>query len=362
MKIIATILEKTRPLFEEGGKLSRAHCIFQAGDAALFGSRDRTRNAPFGREALDVKRYMSMVIMALVPSLVAAVYFYGWRVLLMVLVSYVAGGIVEVLFAMVRKEEIYEGFLVTGFIFPLILPPATPLWLVAVGIVFGTLIGKEIFGGTGRNLFNAALVGRCFLALSYPSVMAEAWVAPARGGLGQLFAPGSLFGTEAITSATPLVLAKGGELAPTFDLFFGRVVGSAGETSALVILAGGIFLVLSGVASWRTVVSTLVSFIGMAWILQAVSPATASPVHFHLLAGGILFGAFFMATDPVTSPVTCAGKWVYGAIIGITTMLIRSFSGYVEGVTFAILLGNICAPLIDHAVIQAKVRRYAREG
>jgi len=164
MKIVASLLEKMRPLFERDGKLSRLHPVFEAADNALFSAKTETENAPFGRDPLDVKRYMFMVIAALLPCFGVSVYFFGWRVLLMLLVSYAAGGTVEVLFAIVRKEEINEGFLVTGFIFPLILPPGLPLWMVAVDMVFGTLVGKEIFGGTGRNLFNPALVGRCFLA------------------------------------------------------------------------------------------------------------------------------------------------------------------------------------------------------
>ena len=304
---------------------------------------------------------MSLVVIGLVPCFLASLYYFGWRILLMIMVSYVAGGVVEVLFAIVRKEEINEGFLVTGFIFPLILPPGTPLWMVAVGIIFGVLVGKEVFGGTGRNLFNAAIVGRCFLAFGYPSLMTRAWMAPGTGPFGSLLSPVRA-AMDGVTGATPLVLGRAGEFTAPLDLFLGRVMGSAGETSALAVLLGGAFLLLVGVANWRTVVGILGSFIVLCTVLHAANPESVAPVTFNLFAGGLLFGTFFMATDPVTSPTTISGKWAYGILIGTLTLLIRSFSGYVEGMTFAILFGNICAPLIDEVVIRLRVRRYALEG
>lgn len=361
MKIVANMLGKMRPLFEKDGKLSSLHPVFEAADNALFSTAAETENAPFGRDPLDVKRYMFMVIVALLPCFAASVYFFGWRVLLMLLVSYAAGGTVEVLFAVVRKEEINEGFLVTGFIFPLILPPGLPLWTVAVGIIFGTLVGKEVFGGTGRNLFNPAIVGRCFLAFGYPSAMTGTWLEPGNGTWGNLFSRFYVGTPEAVTGATPLVLAKSGKLMSALDLFTGRIAGSAGETSALAILLGGMFLVLVGVASWRTVLGILISFAALGALLHSAYPSVVSPVWFNLLSGGILFGAFFMATDPVTSPVTQSAKWAYGILIGAMSMLIRSFSGYVEGVMFAILLGNICAPLFDEVVIRFRIRGVAHE-
>ncbi len=361
MKLLAKVMDRMRPLFSREGRLSRLRPVFQAMDNFLFAAPDKTEKAPLGRDPLDVKRYMSLVILALLPCFAASVYFFGWRVLTMILVSYVAGGAVEVLFAIVRKEEINEGFLVTGFIFPLILPPGLPLWLVALGVVFGVLVGKEIFGGTGRNLFNPALVGRAFLALGYPSAMTSAWIEPASGGWGRLLSSFQIGGTDAVTSATPLVLAKRGELVSSFDLFIGRVPGSAGETSVPAILLGGIFLLVVGVANWRTVTAILISFVGTAALLRSALPAEASPVLFNLMSGGFLLGTFFMATDPVSSPMTLSAKWAYGALIGITTVLIRTFSGFVEGMMFAVLLGNICAPLMDEVVIRHRMRRYAHE-
>jgi Na+-transporting NADH:ubiquinone oxidoreductase subunit B len=301
------------------------------------------------------------VVTALVLPLLASLYFFGWRILLMLAVSYVAGGFVELMFGIIRKEEINEGFLVTGFIFPLILPPGTPLWMVAVGIIFGVIVGKEVFGGTGRNVFNAALVGRAFLVLGYPAIMSGSWMNPGSLPWGNLAARVSIGSPQAVTGASPLVLAKGGVLTPPLELFFGKVVGSAGETSALAILIGGLFLLASGVSNWRTVLGVLASFTALSAIFHGLMPSAAPPVWFNLLSGGVLFGAFFMATDPVTSPITRSGKLFYGIIIGSITILIRFYSGFVEGVTFAILLGNIFAPLIDEVVIRNRIRRYASE-
>ena len=357
--MLRKLLERMGPIFDEGGKLSRFKPVFQALKSILFAAPELAHRSPFGRDPLDVKRYMSLVIMAAFPCLVAAVYFFGWRILLMLLVSYVAGAVVEVAFAVIRKHEVNEGFLVTGFLFPLILPPATPLWLVAVGVIFGVLVGKEVFGGTGRNLFNPALVGRIFIALAYPSVMMNAWVQPATGGWGRIIPARGIIDT--LTTATPLVAAKGGVVAAPLDLFLGRVMGSAGETSAVAIILGGILLLITGIASWRTMLAVLVSFVGLTAILHAALPDKVAPVLFSLLSGGFLFGAVFMATDPVSSPVTQSAKWGYGLIIGASVVLIRSFSGFVEGMMFAILLGDIFAPLLDEVVIRSRVRRYARE-
>ncbi len=362
MKNRKGLLDTLRPHFEDQGKLSFYKPIFEALDNFLFLADNSTHNKPFGRDPIDVKRYMSLVIVALVPAYLAAVYFFGWRILFILIISFIAGAGVEVIFALLRKEDINEGFLVTGFIYPLILPPGIPLWMTAVGIIFGVFIGKEIFGGTGRNLFNAALLGRLFIALGYPSTMTGSWVNPGSLPWGKLFSSFTIAPPDSLTSATPLVLAKGGEISTSlYNLFIGNVAGSLGETSALAILLGGIFLVLIGIANYRTVIGILVSFVGANALLVAIAPQSVSPVLFNLLSGGILFGTFFMATDPVSSPTTQTGKWAYGIIIGLVTILIRSFSGFVEGAMFAILFGNICAPLIDEIVLRSKIRSYARE-
>ncbi len=370
MKGLLKIIDAVRPHFEDGGKLRAFNCVFGALEHFFFAPSDTTLGAPHVRDPLDLKRLMSMVIISVVPSALAAFYFFGWRFLAMVIVSYASGLAVEALFAMVRKEGINEGFFVTGILFPLILPPGTPLWMVGLGVAFGVFIGKELFGGTGRNVFNPALVGRCFLALAYPRTMSASYMKPSYDLLGCLLfkwlPPGS--GVDAVSVATPLSAAKGGEIGNTAHLLLGSVAGSVGETSAILIILGGVFLLLTRVANWRTVVSILGSFIlltGALLIGGAISyermPGVFAPVVWHMCAGGLLFGTFFMATDPVTSPTTNSGKWLYGIIIGSVTVLIRNFTGYVEGVTFAILLGNITAPILDEIVFKIRLRRLAGE-
>ena len=360
MKMLLDIFERLRKHFEEDGKLRAVRPLFDAAENFFFSPSTRTVRSPHVRDPLDIKRFMSMVIIALMPCVVASVYFFGLRMLMVIAVSYAAGGAVEVLFAIVRKEEINEGLLVTGLLFPLILPPAIPLWMVAVGVAFGVVVGKELFGGTGRNLFNPALVGRCFLALAYPKAMSSSWVKPIAEFPGRLTQYISSSSVDAVTSATPLGMARQNQLTNLSDMFFGNVSGSAGETSALLIIIGGVFLLLVRVANWRTVVGVLGSFMLFSAGLYWSGSVSGEPL-WQLLAGGLLFGAFFMATDPVTSPTTNVGKWVYGGIIGLTTVLIRNFTGYVEGVTFAILLGNITAPILDDVVVRFRIRRWRNE-
>ena len=231
------------------------------------------------------------------------------------------------------------------------------------------LIGKELFGGTGRNVFNPALVGRCFLALAYPKTMASSWLEPSHDLGGRLLSWVDGSAADAVSSATPLVLAGRDQMVATSHMFLGSISGSAGETSALLIILGGGFLLLTRVANWRTVVAIIASFFGLTAALIAGDkivyesmPGVLGPALWHLCAGGLLFGAFYMATDPVTGPTTNAAKWMYGIIIGSVTVLIRNFTGYVEGVTFAILLGNIVAPILDEIVIAIRIRRLRSEG
>jgi len=361
MKMLLKILKKVSPAFEEGGKFSAFKPVYEAMENFLFAPAATTPLAPYVRDPLDIKRFMSMVIVALMPCLLASFYFFGWRLVAMIIVSYAAGGAVEVIFAIVRKEGIQEGFLVTGMIFPLVLPPMTPLWMVGIGVAFGVFVGKEIFGGTGRNIFNPAIVGRCFLALAYPVNMAGGYISPGKGLFGRIFEYITPSGVDAVSQATPLALAKQGNLTDLSDMFFGSIGGSIGEISAIAIIIGGVFLLLTRVSNWRTVSGILVSSALTAALLHHIEPERFAPVLWHLCAGGLLFGAFFMATDPVSSPVTNTGKWIYGGIIGIITMLIRNFTGYVEGVTFAILLGNIIAPILDEIVFKIRIRRLAVE-
>ena len=356
MRLLEDLFDRLRPKIEQG-PLGRAVPLFDAMNNFFLGPKTATPCAPHVRDPIDLKRYMTMVILALLPTLAAGVYLFGLRVLAVVLVSYMVGGTIEVVIACIRKEEINEGFFVTGMIFPLILPPGVPLWMVALGVAAGVIIGKEIFGGTGRNPFNAALVGRCILTLAYPSRL-NAFIEPASGWPGRLMT----YQVDAISSATPLADAKNGTLEPITNLFWGNVSGSIGETSAALIIAGGLFLVLVGVVNWRTIVSVLGSFAALGFLLGGLFPSHfGNPVGWHMLAGGLLFGTVFMATDPVTGPMTNGGKVAYGILIGAIVLLIRNLTGYVEGVTFAILLGNIVAPTIDAVVVRLRIRRLAYE-
>ena len=358
MKFFLRILDKVRPAFEGDGRFSFFKPLFDAFDAFCFSDPATTRVAPFARDSLDVKRYMSIVIIGLIPATLAGLYFFGLRILPVIAVSYIAGGVVEVIFGLVRKESINEGFLVTGLIFPLVLPPGIPLWIVGVGMALGVLIGKEVFGGTGHNIFNPALVGRAIIAVGYAKPMTSTWIEPGTGLWGNL---GSYVTPDAVTIATPLVQAKQQIYEPIANMFWGNVSGCIGETCAAAILIGGVFLLVMRIANWRTVVGILGSFVVLNVIMRALSPGSFSPVGFILLAGGLLFGAFFMATDPVSSPITNPAKWAYGIFIGCVTLLIRSMTVYTEGVMFAILLGNIFGPLFDEVVFRFRFRRYRLE-
>ena len=339
------IAERFEKLFE-GLKKTRAlhpvRPVIETLEGILLGSREATPGPPHIVDHIEIKRYMSTVIVAMLPATVAAIVFFGWHVLAMILTSYVVGGVVEVLFALIRKKEIEEGFLVTGLIFPLILPPTVPLWVAAVGIAFGVFFGKEVFGGTGRNIFNPALVGRIFVTIAFPQIMSATWRVPF---------------SDAITAATPLAVYRSAQsTAPQLDLLLGQVAGSAGEVFRIGIIAGALFLMITRVSSWRITLSYLASVGLFAWIGHALGPETFAPPLFQLLSGGLLFGAAFMATDPVTSPATRAGKLIFGTSCGILTVLIRTFSGFTEGVMFSIVFMNAFAPLIDTIVLNLKYR------
>jgi Na+-transporting NADH:ubiquinone oxidoreductase subunit B/electron transport complex protein RnfD len=332
-------------LFERLGAvkpLRRFAVIFRTLDGILFGTRTITAGAPHILDHIELKRYMALVILALLPSTVAAIAYFGWYALAMIITSYICGGMIEVAFALIRKKSIEEGFLVTGLIFPLVLPPTTPLWVVAVGVAFGVFFGKEVFGGTGKNIFNPALVGRLFVTIAFPEMLSASWRAPF---------------TDAITSATPLNLYRAGlSMPPIRDLLFGLTPGSMGELFRIGVIAGGLFLLLTRVSNWRLPFAYLATVVAVSALGHIFAPGKIAPPQIQLLTGGLLFGAFFMATDPVTSPVTMAGKFIAGVLLGIITVLIRSFSGYSEGVMFSIILMNTFAPLIDHMVLAVKYR------
>lgn len=346
MKLIKDILENLNTAIQKNKVLANFKPVLNAMDEFFFGT-SRVTSLPYILDYIDIKRFMSFVVIALIPATLAAIYFWGLHVLAMIIVSYIFGGMVEVAFAIARRKEIHEGFLVTGLIFPLILPPATPLWVVAVGVVFGVLFGKEVFGGTGRNVFNPAIVGRVFLTIAFPKIMTLNWPLPSVG-----------IGTDAITGATPLALFKSqGILSSYNNLLFGFCSGSAGETFRIGLIAGGIFLILTRIVDWRIPFACLMTIFGFPYLSNYVFHTTFAPGVFQLLSGGVLLGAFFMATDPVTAPFTKAGRWIGGVFLGIMTVLIRGLSGYVEGLVFSILLLNACTPLIDTLVLKVRYRK-----
>ena len=359
MKFLRNILDKTGKFIKKAPFLRRLYPVFEATDEFFFGTGNVAKAAPHIRDGLDVKRYMSFVVIALIPATIAGVYLYGLRVLFIIAFSYAFGGIVEVIFSAVRKKPLYEGFLVTGLIFPLILPPSIPLWMVAIGIIFGTFFGKEVFGGTGRNIFNPALVGRVFLSLAFPEYFVTMWQKPFLSGLGGFIKSVP----DALTQATPLITFKSTQVMADYSsLLFGGAAGSIGETFRIGIILGGILLVLTRIADWRIPLSYIGSVFIFSLIGNGISPEAFAPPLFQILTGGLLFGAFFMATDPITAPLTLTGKWVYGVFLGALTVLIRGLTGFVEGAMFAILLMNACAPLIDSLIINFKFKYIETTG
>lgn len=354
MKFLKKILDKQCDFVKRSPRLKKFFPVLEATDNFFFGPHETTSGAPHIVDHMDIKRFMTCVVIALLPSTIAGIYFYGLKVLAIILVSYAAGGIVEVIFAVVRRKQIHEGFLVTGLIFPLVLPPTIPLWMVAIGSAFGVFFGKEVFGGTGRNIFNPALVGRVFLSVAFPNYFATMWQKPMIGGLSGFVR----YTTDAVTSATPLIDFKMSHLMTDLhSLIFGLSAGSIGETFRIGVILGGLFLIFTKIVDWRTPVTFIATVAIFALIGNHYAPNTFADPLFQIMTGGLLFGAFFMATDPVTSPLTFGGKWFYGIMLGILTVLIRALSGFVEGVMFSILLMNAIAPLIDSLVLGARYRK-----
>lgn len=327
----------------------------------FFGTEEHTSQTPYIRDAIDLKRYMFFVILAVLPSAVAGIYLYGWRVVAVIAVSYVFGVGTEAVFAGVRRQdEIHEGAFVTCILYALILPPHLPLWIVAVGIMFGTIFGKEVFGGTGKNIFNPAMVGRIFVSLAFPEAMAKTWVVPFDGPLPGGF---SAWMADTITTATPLTLFQSsGDITAASLLFRGYIGGCIGETVKPLIILGGLFLIVTKVANWRIPVAFFLSSFGCAALLHSIEPQQFAPAWFHLLSGGLLFAGMFMISDPVTTPTTNSGKWICGFSLGVLTILIRVFTGYVEGVMFAVIIMNMFAPLIDYSMLNIKYRARTRKA
>ncbi len=312
---------------------------------SLFkGSNKVTTESPHIRSNINLKHFMLIAVVALLPSTFASIYYYGIRMLYLIGFTYLIAFLVEWAFAIFRKEDINEGILVTGLIFPLTLPPTIPFWIAGVGMAFGIFFGKEVFGGTGRNIFNPALVGRLFITIAFPTYMSSMWINPSS--------------PDAVTSATPLIFLRANEALPfsLWDLMIGTAPGSIGETFRLGIIIAGLFLIVTRVIHWRVPVLYLGTVAVASYIGHLLIPSeVVQPMH-QLLTGGLLFGAFFMATDPVSSPYTKAGQVIYGIGLGILTIVIRSFSGFAEGVMFAIILMNAFTPMIDAYIIDKKYK------
>lgn len=343
MQFIKNILNNLYDLIGKNKYIGKFKPVLTATDEFFFGT-GKVTTLPHIVDYMDIKRFMSAVIIALLPVTLASIYLWGLRVVAIIAVSYIFGGLVEVAFAVTRKKEIHEGFLVTGLIFPLTLPPTVPLWVVAVGAMFGVLFGKEAFGGTGRNIFNPAIVGRIFLSIAFPKIMTTHWQLP--------------FTIDAITQATPLALLKNQGISTSYNaLLFGQAPGCIGETFRIGIIAGGLFLILIRIVDWRIPFAYLAAVCIFSFLGNHLFHAQFAPALFQILSGGLLLGAFFMATDPVTSPFTKQGKWIAGILLGVLTVLIRGLSGYAEGVMFSILLVNAFTPLIDTLVLKARYRK-----
>ncbi len=392
MKLLRKFLDQQEKHFAEG-KLKKLYPLYEAVDTLIFTSGEVTKTGSHARDAMNLKRMMMMVVYALVPAVIMALYntglqanlayaklgitsVEGWRGSVLSLLgiglnpesilenmiqgalyffpvyilTMAVGGFWEVVFASVRKHEINEGFFVTGLLFPLILPPDIPWWQVALGISFGVVIGKEIFGGVGMNILNPALTARAFLFFAYPAQISgdAVWVA-----------------VDGFSKATPLaeVADQALNLSATWaDAFFGFIPGSMGETSALACLIGAVILIGSGIGSWRIMLSIVVGMFGLSFLLNLIGSSTnpmfeMTPM-WHLVVGGFAFGTVFMATDPVSAAMTEKGKYYYGLLIGILVVLIRVVNpAFPEGMMLAILFGNVFAPMIDKIFINRNIKR-----
>ena len=302
---------------------------------------------------------MTLVLLALTPLVLASIYFYGWKALAVLAIVNIAGFLAEYVFAAVYKTKVTQAVFVTNFLFALSLPPTIPLWIPVVGIVFGVVFGKMAFGGFGRNVFNPALTGRAFIYVSFGAQMtaSSSWVLPPSGAAGAL----GMWQADAVSTATPLVNLGAGGDESFLELFLGNIAGSFGETSALLIVIGGLYLMFKKTASWRIVISGLVAYLLFQLIFWGSGVSGAYDPLSGLLGGSLLFGMMFMATDPISaSQTTDTGRFIYGALIGILTALIRTFSVWPEAITFAILLANMFAPLINYLIQENRKRKKAK--
>jgi Na+-transporting NADH:ubiquinone oxidoreductase subunit B len=395
---IRSTLDNLAPHFEKGGKYEKMYPLYEAVDTGLFSPPNVTNNTAHVRDGIDLKRIMITVWACTFPAMFFGMYniglqaneaiaagagapIEGWREFLIALlggsghdassfwdnfvfgaayflpvymVTFVVGGFWEVLFATIRRHEVNEGFFVTSILFALTLPPTIPLWQVALGITFGVVIGKEIFGGTGKNFLNPALTGRAFLFFAYPASMSGNAVWTAADGF-----TGATALSNAAEGGVQFVIENG---VTWFDAFFGTIQGSMGEVSTLAILIGGAVLLTMNIASWRIVAGVFIGMVASSMLLNAVgsdtNPMFAFPWYWHLVVGGFAFGMIFMATDPVSAAMTNKGKWFFGGLIGLMVVLIRVVNpAFPEGMMLAILFANLFSPLIDHFVVQANIKR-----
>ncbi|HOP59496.1 MAG TPA: NADH:ubiquinone reductase (Na(+)-transporting) subunit B [Bacteroidales bacterium] len=370
-------IDKIKPHFTEGGRFAKLRSVFEGFESFLFVPDRVTVRGSHIRDSIDLKRTMIIVVIALVPALLFGSYNVGlqyfrsigadaeiircfWfgflKILPLIIVSYVTGLGIEFIAAQIRGHEINEGFLVTGILIPLIVPVDVPLWMLALSTAFAVILGKEVFGGTGMNVFNPALLARAFLFFSYPGWMTgdTVWTYNLTAGENII---------DGFSGATPLAYAAGGELSgiPSFlEMFIGTIPGSVGETSTIAVLLGALILIITGIGSWKIILSVFAGGLAMGLLLNlvAVNPFMELPFYYHFVMGGFAFGAVFMATDPVTASQTEKGKWIYGFLIGVLSILFRVLNpAYPEGVMLAILLMNLFAPLIDYYIIDSHIKK-----
>lgn len=398
MKALRNYLDKIKPNFEEGGKLAMFRSVFEGFETFLFVPNTTSKTGVHIHDSIDSKRTMTVVIIALLPALLFGMYNVGYQhnlavgsdpgfwmtfifgflaVLPKIIVSYVVGLGIEFMVAQWKKEEIQEGFLVSGILIPMIVPVDTPLWMIAVATAFAVIFAKEVFGGTGYNIFNVALVTRAFLFFAYPAAMSGDQVFVRTSdtfglGAGQVvdgFSGATPLGQIAIAGKEMIgnfhVVDVLGNQISTWDYFVGLIPGSIGETSVIAILIGAVILLVTGIASWKTMFSVFIGGAAMTAIFNMIGTTvamTVSPVD-HLFLGGFAFGAVFMATDPVTSARTETGKYIYGLLVGAMAIIIRVLNpGYPEGMMLAILLMNVFAPLIDYCVVQSNINNRAKRA
>ena len=386
MNGLRNFVDKIKPTFEKGGKLGFLHSTFDAFETFLFVPNTVTRRGAHVRDCVDLKRVMIMVVIALVPAMLFGIWNTGYqhslafgldwgfwnivlyglvKVLPLYIVSYLVGLGIEFVSAQIQGHEVNEGYLVSGMLIPLIVPVDVPLWMLAVAVAFAVIIGKEVFGGTGMNIWNPALLTRAFLFFSYPSKMSgdTIWT----GGVTRFMNEGVAYQAgnglvDGFSGATPLANPTLANLEPQFmDMVLGTIPGSVGETSVIAILLGAALLLWTGVASWKIMVSSVLGGLAIGYLGYATG-ATDLPGYYQLVMGGFLFGTVFMATDPVTSAQTECGKWIYGFLVGALAVTVRIWNpGYPEGMMLAILLMNTFAPLIDHYVIEGSIKRRAKK-